>query len=459
MLLAAVLALAPMAQAYVYDTREHAKWQGSTIPVVVQLGRSSELLRDGSVSFDTSFENAMMLWNEQIASAQFTWTESPRTSEPRSDGITTVSFESRLYGEALGTRTLAVTYVQNEGTRMTETDIAFNTKYFSFNSYLGPIGNPQDLHRIALHELGHALGLDHPNQADQKIDAVMNSRITDQDRLTLDDISGAQSLYGAAPNAPSPRGNARLANISTRGLVGTGDNVMIGGFIIDGGTKKVLIRALGPSLGIGGSLSDPVLELHNAKGDVIATNDNWKSTQEAAIAGTSLSPGKEEESAIVMTLDAGSYTAVVSGHDAGTGLALVEVYDLAPASGRLVNIATRGNVAAGDDVMIGGFIMNGPQSKFVVVRGLGPSLREALPDALPTTTLELRNGDGALILSNTGWKSVDNGYPVSVTGLAPKDLGDSAIGREMMPGSYTVILKSPAGSTGTGLIEVYDIGL
>jgi hypothetical protein len=233
---------------------------------------------------------------------------------------------------------------------------------------------------------------------------------------------------------------------------------MIGGFIVDGSTKKVLIRALGPSLGTAGSLADPVLELHNDKGDVIATNDNWKSSQETAIAGTSLSPTEEAESAILMTLAPGSYTAVVSGHSASTGLGLVEVYDLAPNSGRLVNIATRGHVATGDDVMIAGFILNGPQSKFTVVRGLGPSLRQALPDALQTTSLELRNADGALLISNTGWRSVNDGYPVSVTGLAPQDLGDSAIALEVMPGSYTVILKSPSGASGTGLIEVYDIG-
>ena len=126
--------------------------------------------------------------------------------------------------------------------------------------------------------------------------------------------------------------DSALANISTRGEVGTGDDVMIGGFIIGGtDSTNVLIRALGPSLskrGITGLLSDPVLEIHDATGKLIMSNDNWRDTQEAAISATGIPPGNNSESAIIASLSPGNYTAVVRGQNNGTGVALVEVYNL-----------------------------------------------------------------------------------------------------------------------------------
>lgn len=125
-----------------------------------------------------------------------------------------------------------------------------------------------------------------------------------------------------------------LSNLSTRGFVGTEENVMIGGFILGGDGRlnnQVLVRALGPSLagsGVSNPLQDPALELHDANGTLIATNDNWQDTQATAIEATGLAPKDPREAAILETLSAGSYTAVVTGTNATTGVALVEVYDL-----------------------------------------------------------------------------------------------------------------------------------
>ncbi|MDP9004123.1 MAG: hypothetical protein M3N12_04955, partial [Verrucomicrobiota bacterium] len=125
--------------------------------------------------------------------------------------------------------------------------------------------------------------------------------------------------------------NSKLANISTRGFVDTGDNAMIGGFIVGGnggGAARVIVRALGPSVPLNGTLRDPTLELHDVNGTTIATDDNWKDSQQLDIQGTTIPPSNDSEAAIVRTLVPGNYTAVVRGTSNSTGIALVEVYNL-----------------------------------------------------------------------------------------------------------------------------------
>jgi hypothetical protein len=206
---------------------------------------------------------------------------------------------------------------------------------------------------------------------------------------------------------------SRPLNISTRARVETGQNVMIGGFIIGGDeAKTVIIRAIGPSLeqvGLTDILADPNLELHGSDGSLITEDDNWKDDpdQMALITATGLAPSDDLESAIVATLDPGSYTAIVNGGDGGTGIGLVEVYDLGEETGSyLANISTRGFVQTGDNVMIGGFILGGGTSGAqVLVRAIGPSLGAAgVNGALSDPTLELRDADGTLISSNDNWQ-------------------------------------------------------
>src|SRR3954451_16883909 len=166
-------------------------------------------------------------------------------------------------------------------------------------------------------------------------------------------------------------------NLSTRMVVQTGDNVLIGGFIVYGtGQKQIALRALGPSLPVASSLSDPVLELHDASGKLISSNDNWRTTQQDAIIAAGLAPSNDLESALIATINPGAYTAIVKGANNGTGVGLVELYDLDAdgAACRLANLSTRGNVLTGDNVMIGGFIVRGDVIKTMLMRVRGPTL-------------------------------------------------------------------------------------
>jgi probable HAF family extracellular repeat protein len=252
---------------------------------------------------------------------------------------------------------------------------------------------------------------------------------------------------------------ARLANISTRVRVLPGDNALIAGFIITGTEpKKVIIRGLGPSLGTG-ALTDPILELHHA--DVIlAQNNNWQDTQAAEIQATTIPPSNERESAIVMTLDPGTYTAILRGRDETSGTGLVEVYDLGlTASSKLANISTRGLVGAGDDAMIGGLIVSGDsgQTNKVIVRATGPSLSNfGVPGTLQDPTVELRDRDGALIASNDNWRT-DHEAEIIATNFAPSENAESAIIATLAPGNYTAIVRGVNASTGIALVEVFNL--
>lgn len=257
---------------------------------------------------------------------------------------------------------------------------------------------------------------------------------------------------------------ARQLNISTRETVGTGEDVLIGGFIVTGTTpKKVLLRALGPSLaaeGLTGVLQDPTLELHDGSDSVVAQNDNWKSDAEAAIEATGIPPNDFRESAIVITLDPGEYTAIVQGKSGGGGTALVEAYDLddTPAS-QFGNISTRGLVGTGTDVLIGGLIVSAENSGQVnvVVRALGPSLGAAGVDgALGNPTLELHDANGAILGLNDDWKETQEGI-ISSTGLAPTNNLESAIFMTLPAGEYTAVVSGQDQTTGVGLVEVYNI--
>src|SRR5207253_1564767 len=174
---------------------------------------------------------------------------------------------------------------------------------------------------------------------------------------------------------PLPAGPRSFANLSTRLRTELGDDVAIGGFIITGNAPKTLIiRALGPSVPVTGNLADPILELHDGTGALIASNDNWSSNRDN-IMWSGIPPKDEHEAAIVTTLSPGSYTAIVRGVSNTSGVALVEIFDLSGVTdSKLANISTRGKVETGDDMMIGGFVIGGDQATRVIIRAIGPSL-------------------------------------------------------------------------------------
>lgn len=271
---------------------------------------------------------------------------------------------------------------------------------------------------------------------------------------------------GADPNLGGPLitvAAEKLANISTRVSAGAGDNRLIGGFIISGtASKKVIVRAMGPSLGEHGvtsTLADPILELHDSTGAVAATNDNWADTQQTEVSASGLPPPNELESAIVRTLPPGAYTAIVDGKDGGVGTALVEVYDLSPGSdSTLGNISTRGAVGPQSDVMIGGFIVSGTTGiTRILVRTVAPSLVSAgVSDAMPDPTLELRDGNGTLIASNDNWREGPE-LEIQESELAPTNDLESAIITTLPSGSYTAVIHERNGQSGIGLFEVYNL--
>jgi hypothetical protein len=254
--------------------------------------------------------------------------------------------------------------------------------------------------------------------------------------------------------------------------VQTGDNVGIGGFIITGSTPKhVILRAIGPSLarnGLTGVLGDPVLELHGPGAFVTITNNNWRDDpmQEAAILADGLAPTSDLESAIDATLAPGAYTAIVRGNTAPppdpNGVALIEVYDLSPsAASKLGDISTRAFVSTGDNIVIAGFILgSGGGTDRIVVRGLGPSLPAfGGSNTLADPTLELRDGNGALLIANNDWQdNPTQAAELIADGLAPTNLLESGIATTLPPGLYTALLAGLNNSTGIGLVEVYDLG-
>jgi phospholipase/lecithinase/hemolysin len=263
-------------------------------------------------------------------------------------------------------------------------------------------------------------------------------------------------LRGAVP----PLGKA--LNISTRGKVGTGENVLIAGFIITGTQpKRVILRAIGPSLanhGVPDPLADPVLTLYDSNHVVIQRNDNWRDTHEAEIEATGLAPHNDLESAIVVTLDPGAYTAIVSGRNGGTGNALAEVYDLDSAEPSvLANLSTRGFVGTGDDVLIGGLIIASGEPPVIVLRAIGPSLSsQGVAQPLQDPNIELHDQNGALIASNDNWKDTQP-TAIKATLLAPSDNREAVIVASLVAGNYTAIVRGNNGTTGVALVEAYRL--
>jgi hypothetical protein len=282
--------------------------------------------------------------------------------------------------------------------------------------------------------------------------------------------------YCAQPG-PTP---TQLVNISTRAFVQTGDNVVIGGFIVQGTeAQRVIIRAIGPELtqyGVPNALANPTLELHNGTGALIASNNNWMTTiiggiitsnQIRDIQASGYAPGNGLESAIIADLAPGNYTAIVRGVNNMTGVGLVEVYDLSPETNSILgNISTRGFVQTGDNVMIGGFMVAGNEPKRVIIRAIGPELSSyGVPNALANPTLELHDGTGALIASNDDWQTTiiggiittDQVSDIRDSGYAPRDGRESAIITALPSGNYTAIVRSVNNTIGVALVDVYDL--
>jgi hypothetical protein len=253
----------------------------------------------------------------------------------------------------------------------------------------------------------------------------------------------------------------RLLNISTRARILTDDKVLIAGFIIPtGGPKKVILRAIGPSLadvGLSGLLDDPVLELHSPDGSVV-TNDNWQDSQKDDIEATGYAPSDERESALVATLDPGSYTVIISGKNGATGIGLVEAYDLDEVVvSQMANLSTRGFIDADDNVLIGGITIGSMSNPQIVVRAIGPSLADlGVSGAMADPVLEIHGADGSMLFSNDNWRDSQES-DLEASGYAPADDHESAIIATLPPDQYTAIVRGKDDTTGVGLVEVYNL--
>ncbi|MGE5095853.1 MAG: choice-of-anchor D domain-containing protein [Betaproteobacteria bacterium] len=274
--------------------------------------------------------------------------------------------------------------------------------------------------------------------------------------VTMDRSVAVSASFGRIVDLP------RLSSISTRLQVLTGNDVLIGGFIVGGATpKQVVVRARGPSLasqGVAGALADPTLTVVPAVGDAI-TNDDWGSAANAAaLSATGLAPANAKESALLMTLNPGGYTAVVSGVGGATGIAIVEVYEVDHPESPLTGISTRALVQSGDNVMIGGFLIQGATPQTVVVRARGPSLAsQGVTNVLANPMLQLvRAADNAVVGINDDWGSAANAAQVTASGFAPLDPRESAILLTLDPGAYTAIVSGVGGTSGVGIVEVYS---
>lgn len=283
-------------------------------------------------------------------------------------------------------------------------------------------------------------------------------------------VSSVDAILAVLPT------NAQIVNLSTRGRVGTGDKLMIAGFVVTGtAPKPVLIRAVGPKLadyGVTGVLADPTLEIYNSRHERIATNDNWHlATNAATIATTSerlgaFALGANSTDAVVLTtLEPGLYTAQVRGAGDTTGVSLVEIYDASESvtTSRLINVSSRGEVGVGGNVMIAGFVVVGPDSKRLLIRAAGPAMAGfGVTGTLPDPKLELYRGQ-VLHAENDDWSTGAHTTGIAdaakATGAFEFTAGskDAGLLITLEPGSYSAIVSGVNGTTGAALVEVYEV--
>jgi hypothetical protein len=264
-----------------------------------------------------------------------------------------------------------------------------------------------------------------------------------------------------------------VANVSTRLQVGKDDDALFEGVIVQGpagSTKKIIVRGLGPFLAgfqVADPLANPTLDIFQGN-TKIATNNDWRTTQlgglitadqSTEIAMSGFAPSNELESAIIANLAPGSYTAIVRGLGNTTGIGLVDAFDLSASSpAKVVNFATRGLVQPGDKLLTAGFIIqSGPVR--AVIRAIGPSLTGPpfnINNALPDTTLQLRDQNANLVQENDDWET-DQKAELQATGLQPTNSKEAALVRTIPPGQYTAQVRGKPETTGVGVVEIYFI--
>jgi hypothetical protein len=593
------------------------KWGASPIAMQVQLPTTTTL-SDGN-SQSSSVIACMQAWNAVLGTMQFSsQTVAPGAgAHATTNSVNEILMDSTVDGKAFSTGVLAITLSYSRGNDRVEADIVFNTAY-TWDSYRGALRQgSEDLQRVAVHELGHVIGLLHPDDFGQTVVAVMNSHESNIDSLQADDIAGGQKLYGApgvnlsddnfaaatiatfsggtlvltgsnigagaevgepapastagihsvwwrwtapadgsfnastlgsdfdtvlgvytgsrvstlslvaenddeetpAQNATPQRkrtslvtfnatrgvtyyfevngwGSAgtladgytgsitlnlsftsiidpaaavsRLVNLSVRSRAGSADKTLIMGFVISSGAaNQVLVRGLGPLLnqfGVAGYLADPQLNLFTADGVRIDSNDNWNQSLNAtfaAVGAVALTAGSKD-AALLRSMSTGVYSAQITSDDSTTGIALAEIYDVGKAGARFVNVSARSQAGTGDDILIAGFVLEGGAAKKLLIRGLGPTLTSlGVNGSLADPVLSVFDQAGVELALNDDW----GGTPelktvftqVGAVAMASDTSKDSALVMTLLPGVYSVHVAGVAGTTGVALVEVYEV--
>jgi hypothetical protein len=277
-----------------------------------------------------------------------------------------------------------------------------------------------------------------------------------------------RALFQTEPDAPG-----RLANLSVRTQAGTGDQTLITGFALSGtGTKPLLVRAVGPTLGafgLTGVLADPFVEIAPLGAAKIAENDNWSGTTAlknafAGVGAFALSPDTSKDAALTFSPAAGAYTAKVVGSDGGTGVALVEVYDTGSGNTpKLTNVSARTQVGTGADVLITGINVNGNVPKRLLIRAVGPTLGAfGVGGTLADPVLDVRPlGVDNVVATNDDWRgtaALKAAFAsVGAFGFASDGSKDAALAIELPPGAYTATVSGKGGTTGVALVVVYEL--
>jgi hypothetical protein len=353
-----------------------------------------------------------------------------------------------------------------------------NGRVFAFGDY-GLLMSSAD----GTHWTKHATGTtDTISDLDYDGKALHMSRRTDNPNGAGSWISAPWAAVGAPPITPSTPGDpstpagGRIGNLSTRAWVGGGDSQLISGFVINGtGAKKVLIRAVGPTLaafGIQGALADPQLRVVNSSGTDVASNNDWgTNSDQAGIAAATSSVGAfvlqagSKDAVALITLPPGAYNIVISGADGGTGIALAEVYDVDnQAACKLINIASRGFVGAGTNAAIPGFVITGTAPRKLLIRGVGPTLGSfGVGGCIVDPRITVFSSSQTKVAENDNWGSNDPAalsaaaVQVGAFALAPGST-DAALLVTVQPGAYTVVVSGPTdGVVGVGLVEIYEL--
>lgn len=589
-LTAAVLAAVNPLHAWLY---RGARWADGDVVIVVHMSDENapnigSSLFDGSTSWDEVVRSSMAEWNEHLDRITLVEGESTAPHAP-GNGVNEVFFAKDIYGEEFGENVLGVTLSETStaGPNLwAESDIVINTDGPVWNSYRGPRrAFSVDLRRVATHELGHLLGLDHPDEdfPAQEVDAVMNSTVSNTDVLQADDIAGAVAIYSSAASVPEftqdlndltvevgelvrleweldgqapppPGGNnalsyfwffpnldvdsylftfqdpdlfigaaqpydagtytllvdtlfgtltsestltvnpvttsaeTKMANLSTRAFAGSGSQTLQVGFVVAGtGTKRVLVRAVGPTLSeppfnLPDTHRNPRLSLVRVGGGTIATNDDWETNTTAAaeiIATTKAVGGFEllsgsQDAVVLVDLEPGAYTALVEGDAGADGLVIVEAYDvdLGNSTSKLTNLSTRGFVGTGLEVMVAGLVVAGPGPRTYLVRAIGDTLADfGVAGTLDDTLLTVFQGPQIIRIVDD-WDDPLIHQPMLVEAMEkvgafpiPHDLSEGGVNNRqesivlltLNPDVYTLQVSGWDDSqTGVALIEIYD---